>query len=398
MTTVTVADWPVRAHLLAEKLVADGDLHSPQWRSAVCAVPRHEFIPHYYRHDTSARPGTWQLVTPHGPSEVQAWLELVYSDTTLVTAVADYAERGVRVPVSSSSKPDLMVRMLEELDVADGHRVLEIGTGTGYNAALLAHRLGSQNVFSVDVDPALVATARPRLARLGYHPGLAAADGTTGLAEHAPYDRIIATCSVPAIPVAWIEQLAPGGRILADVEGPLGAGNLVTLHKPSAAPMVAGRFLPWWGRFMQLRAQPGLTVGTPRPRRAPGEPQSATTAVDPAELDAGFRFLAQLFVPSGTLQSLIPSPELTRPIATSLVSRDGSWCEVDRDPGHDGRYRLTFGGSQPLWDGVHTAWDQWTSHGCPAWSQFGLTATPGHHTVWLTDPDSGPSWSLPIPG
>ncbi len=398
MTTITVADWPVRARRLAEKLVADGDLHSAPWRSAVCAVPRHEFIPRYYRHDTSTRPATWQLVAPTDSAEVQAWLELVYSDTTLITAVADYAERGVQIPVSSSSKPDLMARMLEELDVADGHRVLEIGTGTGYNAALLSHRLGSQNVFSVDVDPALIAQARPRLTRLGYHPTLAAVDGAEGIAEHAPYDRIIATCSVPAIPLAWIEQLAPGGRILADVEGPLGAGNLVTLHKLSAAPVAEGRFLPWWGRFMRLRPQAGPTVGTPRPRRAAGQPQSATTAVDPAELDTEFRFLAQLFFPSGIVQSLTPSPDLTRPIATCLVTPDGSWCEVDRDPGPDGSYPLTFGGPQPLWDRVQAAWQQWTRHGRPAWSQFGLTATPEHHTIWLSDPASGPSWLLPTPG
>jgi methyltransferase of ATP-grasp peptide maturase system len=397
MTTITVADWPARARRLAEKLVADGDLHSPQWKSAVCAVPRHEFIPHYYRHDTSTRPATWQLVAPSDPSEVQAWLDLVYSDTTLVTVVADYAGRGVQIPVSSSSKPDLMVRMLEELDVTDGDRVLEIGTGTGYNAALLSHRLGSQHVFSVDVDPALMTTARPRLARLGYRPTLAAVDGAAGLAEHAPYDRIIATCSVPAIPPAWIEQLAPGGRILADVEGPLGAGNLVTLHKTSAVPVLEGRFLPWWGRFMRLRPQAGPTVGAPRPRRAPGEPQTATTTVDPAELDTEFRFLAQAFVPCGTLQSLTPSPDLTRPIATCLVSPDGSWCEVDRDLGPDGSRQLTFGGPQPLWDGVQAAWEQWTRHGSPAWSQFGLTATPEHHTLWLNDPASGPSWSLPTP-
>lgn len=163
MTAITVVDWPARARRLAEKLAEDGDLHSPQWKSAVCAVPRHEFIPHYYRHDTGTRPATWQLVVPSDPSEVQAWLDLVYSDTTLITAVADYAERGVQIPVSSSSKPDLMVRMLEELDVTDGDRVLEIGTGTGYNAALLSHRLGSRNVFSVDVDPDLMATARLRL-------------------------------------------------------------------------------------------------------------------------------------------------------------------------------------------------------------------------------------------
>lgn len=392
-----VADWPDRAQRLAEKLIADGDLRSPRWRSAVCAVPRQEFIPHYYRQDTSTRPATWRLVTPTDHAQRQAWLELVYSDTTLITAVADYAGRGVQIPVSSSSKPDLMVRMLEELEVAEGHRVLEIGTGTGYNAALLAHRLGSSNVFSVDVDPALIDTARPRLARLGYHPTLAAADGADGLAEHAPYDRIIATCSVPAIPAAWIEQLRPGGLILADVEGPLGAGNLVTLYKPSTAPLVQGRFLPWWGRFMRLRPHAGPTVGSPRPRRAPGQPQVDHTTVDPAELDAEFRFLAQLFVPCGTVQSLSPSPDLTRPVTTCLVAPDGSWCEIDRDHGLDGRYGLIFSGPQPLWHRVETAWNQWAHYDRPTWSQFGLTATAEHHSIWLTDPSSGPSWPLPIP-
>ena len=394
---MTLADWPDRAQRLAEKLIADGDLRSPQWRSAVCAVPRHEFIPHYYRQDTSTRPATWQLVCPTDPAQRQAWLELVYSDTTLITAVADYAGRGVQIPVSSSSKPDLMVRMLEELEVTEGHRVLEIGTGTGYNAALLSHRLGSSKVFSVDVDPALIDTAQPRLARLGYRPTLAATDGAGGLPKHAPYDRIIATCSVPAIPAAWIEQLRPGGRILVDIEGPLGAGNLVTLHKPSAAPLVTGQFLPWWGRFMRLRPHAGPTVGVPRPRRAPGQPRSGSTTIDPVELDKEFRFLAQLFVPCGTVQSLTPSADLTRPVTTCLITRDGSWCELDRDPGPDSRYRLRFGGPEPLWDRVETAWKQWIRHGRPAWSQFGLTATPEHQIIWLADPDSGPSWPLPTP-
>ncbi|MGB6164064.1 MAG: hypothetical protein WCF33_00185 [Pseudonocardiaceae bacterium] len=138
-------------------------------------------------------------------------------------------------------------------------------------------------------------------------------------------------------------------------------------------------------------------MGAPRPRRAPGEPEFATTAVDPAELDTEFRFLAQFFVPCGTLQSLTPSSDLTRPIATCLVSPDGSWCEVDRDPGPDGSRQLIFGGPQPLWDGVQAAWEQWTRHGSPAWSQFGLTVTPEHHIVWLSDPASGPSWSLLTP-
>ena len=89
--------------------------------------------------------------------------------------------------------------MLEALEVTDGCRVLEIGTGSGYNAALLCERLGSEHVTSVHIDPDLVALARERLAANGYTPTLAA-DGADGYPRSALYDRIIATCSVPAIP------------------------------------------------------------------------------------------------------------------------------------------------------------------------------------------------------
>lgn len=127
-----------------------------------------------------------------------AGLDLVYSPVTLTTALADWGTH--QVAVSSSTKPDLMLRMLETLDVQDGHRVLEIGTGSGYNAALLAHRLGDDQVFSIDVDHELVDAARRRLDRIGRRPTLITGDGVNGLPEHAPYDRIIATCSVPAVP------------------------------------------------------------------------------------------------------------------------------------------------------------------------------------------------------
>jgi protein-L-isoaspartate(D-aspartate) O-methyltransferase len=121
--------------------------------------------------------------------------------------------------------------MLEALEITDGMRVLEIGTGTGYNAALLAHRLGSAQVCSVDIDPHLVCQARERLSQLGYTPTLATTDGADGLPGHAPFDRIIATCAWSAVPAAWISQLRPNGLALVHIEGPLGAGNLIALRR-----------------------------------------------------------------------------------------------------------------------------------------------------------------------
>lgn len=126
-----------------------------------------------------------------------------------------------------------MTRMLETLDVRDSDRVLEIGTGAGYNAALLCHRLGDRQVYSVDVEPDLVDAARSRLAALGYHPTLVCADGGLGLPEHAPYDRIIATCSVPRVPWSWVGQTKLDGVILADLKVSVVAGNLSGWSAPA---------------------------------------------------------------------------------------------------------------------------------------------------------------------
>ncbi|MGQ0779178.1 MAG: methyltransferase domain-containing protein [Pseudonocardiales bacterium] len=131
-------------------------------------------------------------------------------------------------PPSSSSMPTVMAGMLEALDLQPGHRVLEIGTGTGHNAALLCHRVGPQNVVSVELDPSLADAARRALAGLRLNPAVHAGDGSAGLAAAAPFDRIIATAAADHIPPAWISQLAPGGVILIDLRGSL-SGSLLRL-------------------------------------------------------------------------------------------------------------------------------------------------------------------------
>jgi protein-L-isoaspartate(D-aspartate) O-methyltransferase len=182
---------------------------------------------------------------------------VVYSDDSLVTKAKPHAAghmlaggQPLRVPTSSSTMPSLMARMLEALDVHDGMRVLEIGTGTGYNAALLAHRLGAANVVSIDIDPDLIDQARQRLAELGHSPTLLTGDGAAGAADHGPYDRIIVTAAVPEIPLAWIEQLTPGGKILANLRGDLAGASLCLLTKHDTDDEVIGPILPIGGHFM----------------------------------------------------------------------------------------------------------------------------------------------------
>jgi len=382
--TASLSVWHAAAQRLVDQLTAEGDLHDPAWRAALLAVPRHEFVPRYYLQDTSTRPSRWVLHEPGTPQTVRQWLDLVYSPTTLITAVAAYADRGVQIPVSSSTKPDLMVRMLEALDVRDGHRVLEIGTGTGYNAALLAHRLGAGNVYSIDIDPQLVATAQERLAALGLHPTLVAGDGVAGLAGHGPYDRIIATCSVTAIPAAWIRQLTPGGLVLVHLEGPLGAGNLAALHR-GQQPVLSGHFLPWWGCFMRRRTTAGPTTGTPRPTPTTQPATLRSTTLDPAALEGDFAFLAQLHLPAGMFRSIRLADDERTPVSY-LAAPDGSWCEITRQPDTHDRFTVREAGPTPLWTTIETAWTQWNTLGKPTCHEFGLTATAvggsTEHRIW----------------
>ncbi|MGH3568058.1 MAG: methyltransferase domain-containing protein [Pseudonocardia sp.] len=396
--TVPEAQWRSRAHALADDIASVDALHDPRWRDAILDVPRHVLVPRYYTDEPDGPTARrWVAHEPIDDDTTRTWLDAVYSRTTLVTAIADLTDRGTQAAVSSSTKPDLMIRMLEALEVTDGMRVLEIGTGTGYNAALLAHRLGAPNVFSVEVDPALVADTRARLDGLGYGAvTLAAVDGADGLPDHAPYDRIIATCALSAVPPSWITQLTPGGLALVHIEGPLGAGNLLALRHV-ASDTVQGRFLPWWGCFMSRRATAGPAVGAPRPRRTKAAPSVRYTRVDPARLDGGerFPFLAQLHLPPGVFRSRWRADDHT--MITEVRSPDGSWAQVTRTPDDTGSYLVREAGPTPLWACVEHAWEQWAELDDPPWHEFGLTATPTTHHIWHRNPH-GRRWTLPTPG
>jgi protein-L-isoaspartate O-methyltransferase len=124
-----MSDWRPYAARLADQLHASGDLRTTAWYTAIAEVPRHVLVP------TAYHPQQSHGAIPHTRLNTAENLDLVYSTSTLVTAVVPN-KYGSLVPVSSSTKPDLMVRMLETLDIRDGQRILEIGTGTGYNGFL----------------------------------------------------------------------------------------------------------------------------------------------------------------------------------------------------------------------------------------------------------------------
>jgi protein-L-isoaspartate(D-aspartate) O-methyltransferase len=246
-----------RERLVAEVLQTSG-IQDERIAAALRDVPRHLFLPHL------------------PPEEA-------YLDDAIVTKRDAEGQ-----PISSSSQPAIMAIMLDQLALAPGQRVLEIGAGTGYNAALISHIIGPSGVVvSVDIDPDLVETARGHLASAGYPDvTVVAADGADGYPPGAPYDRVIATVGVSDLAPAWLYQAGPGARIVVPLDvrgsqlavafGRAGSGG----HWISRSTMPCG--------FMRMRgslAGPERTVVL-QPGRSVTLPDGLTLA-DGREADGG---------------------------------------------------------------------------------------------------------------
>jgi methyltransferase of ATP-grasp peptide maturase system len=375
------SEWAERAAALAQELITVGKLSSPEWHTAVREVPRHVFVPSYYVHRDGA------MVAADEQDRAQ-WLDTVYSNTAFITKLAQDTDGAPPVFLSSSSAPGLMTRMLEALDVCDGQQVLEIGTGTGYNAALLSHRLGAANVFSIDIEPDLVDLARTRLAELGYHPTLIAGDGAAGLAEHAPFDRIIATCSVPAIPWPWIEQTTVGGVILTDIKLGLNAGNLLRLTR-TGPDRAEGRFDAGQAAFMYLRHTPGFDGRVPYTRAPADNPITEyPTTLDPRTpwTNPVVWFLTALRIGPHYRLGYTGGNPRHGPEAVCLSTPDGSRSEITLTPNVDGSHTVHETGRLRLWTHVEQAHQLWDSADCPGWPRLGLTVTPHTQTLYVDEP------------
>lgn len=224
--------------------------------AAVEAVNRELFIPD----EIFVRGVEGRLVPLDRRDDPELWHEYVRLDEPVVIQVRPdsgpydpAAGRGME-STSSSSQPSLMAEMIDMLELEPGMRVMEIGTGTGYNAALLAHLLGSENVVSVEIDPELAAHAQGALERAGFFVEVIAANGETGYPPGAPYDRIIVTAAAHTVPYAWVEQTRPGGMILvpwAETIHPDGRLARLTVRPDGTAE---GRFIGQ-AFFMPLRDQ-----------------------------------------------------------------------------------------------------------------------------------------------
>ncbi|MFD5433763.1 methyltransferase domain-containing protein [Kitasatospora sp. NPDC127067] len=351
------------------------------WAPAFDAVPRSLFLPDLvWAHDMA----TGKSRPVDRTTDEAGWLAAAAADIPIVTqwdhGLHQGAEPGT-VPTSSASMPSLVASMLDDLKAEPGMRVLEQGTGTGWNAALLSHRLGDANVTTVEIDPAVSAQARTALERAGYRPTVVCADGALGHPPGAPYDRITATYGLREIPRAWIEQTRPGGLILA----PFGthysnADALVrlTVHGDGTA---SGPFLQPV-EFMKMRSQ---RLRWPQnPPDGGTVTESTTTAVlpphgkfDPFPLAAGLRLRDVVHAiqrhDDGARTLWLYS--LTTPAWSATTFRDG-----------EDEHQVRQYGGRRLWPDFESTLAWWHEAGEPTIERLGLTVTPDGWQAWLDDP------------
>ena len=163
-------------------------------------------------------------------------------------AATAYGDHAMPIACGQTiSQPYVVAYMTEQLGVTRDHRVLEIGTGSGYQAAILSQLAGQ--VFSVERYRTLAETARKALAALGYdNVMVVTGDGFEGLAEHAPYDRIIVTAAAETIPQALVDQLASGGILILPLGEHSGPQRIVKLTKTAEGltqeDLIWVRFVP----------------------------------------------------------------------------------------------------------------------------------------------------------
>jgi protein-L-isoaspartate O-methyltransferase len=343
-----------------------GAIWDDRWTDAFQAVPREAFLSRADVDDALSH---------------EEWVRAVYRPRTYVTR-----RDANGVPCSSGTMPSIVAMMLEWLGVEDGCRVLEIGTGTGYSTALLCERLGAENVTTIDNQPDLSQLAKARLGAAGYNPTVLAGDGVAGAPEGAPYDRVIGTCYAWPIPMVWIRQTRPGGRVVAVL--PSGSAGLDVSDDGSAG----GHLHPKVVGFMYMR---------PHMPEIPTDAEVEHVLSGPAE-HRPLRYPPQIMLAGGSEQCSFAALALTVSVPYLLRREDDrlgrgapmvdlgdmSWVRFDDAT-------VIQGGPRRLWDEIETWYEQWCQLGAPNRERFGLTVTlDGRHELWLDNAESEHRWPL----
>ncbi|MFD7665040.1 protein-L-isoaspartate(D-aspartate) O-methyltransferase [Streptomyces sp. NPDC059788] len=367
-------------------LATKGAFRRPWLAQAFDVVDREQFVPSRFWGLPAQDNGLYPLLDREEDEE--RWRQAVWDTSRSAVVQMDDGATALDGPArgdftSSVSAMDIAYEKLCHLDLDPGHRVLEIGTASGYNTALLCERVGSARVTTVEVDPALAAWGTGNLKRAGYASVQAVCgDGLAGGPEDwtrsGPYDRVLSTASVRRVPAAWLEQSAEGGLILT----PFGTAyaNAGLLRLRVADGRAEGRFVGS-AHYMWARGQ--------RPRRvidAPDSSRRGASPLDPAEVLQGSwqqDFAIGLHARDIDYTHRGDGPDKQVQLwdesgtSVAVVAYDTWW--------QHGSVRVW--GPRDLWREVVTAYTWWRVHGRPDLPRFGVSVErDGTHRTWLDEP------------
>jgi protein-L-isoaspartate(D-aspartate) O-methyltransferase len=355
------------------------------WLTGLHEVPRHLFVPDRAWAQAFTTTGSDHAIDK--ATDPTGWWNAIYQNYSIITQRGDGTAdpRDPAAPPSCSlSCPHISMAFLRLLDVRDHHRILEIGTGTGWTAAMLGWRVGDSRVSSIEVDKELAETARVNLAAVGHAPEVVTGDGADGLPHRAPFDRIHVTCGVRDIPQAWLKQVRPGGAIVAPYMPIAGAGGHQLHLDVVDEDHAVGRFAGASG-FMMLRSQRAHM--STEDGEDPAE--LTVTRLDPrliAEADGGAQLVIAAAAPGLVVDTGWEQHADGWSYVVQLASLDGrSWAKCLAPRGVD-EYEVLQSGPRRLWDEAASAYRSWLLLGRPGRERFGLTLTASGQQIWLDSP------------
>lgn len=378
---------------MVDRLTADSVLTDALLRDAMLRLPREVLLPHAYVRVSGpgADPIDWRLLDGSHPDDQEEWLELIHSDESiLLQRDGEPLDALPRGPVtgghmtSMSTYTPATVEALQAMELGSGQRYLELGPGPGVSLALAAAITGPGLATGVERDGAMAAFAQRNLDHLGVGAVVIEGDALEGHEARAPYDRIHSGIGVPCVPAPWVEQLAPGGRLLTTLatRTPSWPGQLLVTRTAAGTVEAVLRGRP--RGYRPLLGYRWLNAVNHRARIKDDPGTARSTPLAPPQDDAYGFWLAAAYLAPGLVR------DFQAETMTIVAPQDDSWAVAG--PG-DSTVRVH--GPRDVWAELEDLHTRWKQAGRPERYRVDLRDSSGIQHVTSSAGQKALSWTLP---